>query len=415
MAALSCEICGGKLIGKPGGIFECDSCGIEYNTEWAKAKIQEIKGTVKVEGTVEVTGTVKLDGPVEVVGGTNKENLVKRAKMKLEDAVIPQGGRWWLPKESEYHSIKALLEQALEIDPEYDEALLYMTLNNHGCRTPEEFRTKYVSEQKESKAFQRFRQFAKGDLAVLAEEIQREFDAKTARVKQKRLQERLQEEQERLQEEQERLKKEEEERITYELNKKKILLAREKLSLAQGVLAAGNEHTIGLRVDGTVAAVGSNLHGQCNVSEWRDIVAVAAGNYHTIGLRGDGTVVAVGNNAINRCNVSEWRDIVAVAAGVSHTVGLRGDGTVVAVGGNSDGQCDASEWQLFNSIETLEQDRKEAKRIEAERKAKQKTALEDEKAALSAELANLKGLFTGKRRKEIEARLAEIDTELKNL
>ena len=51
-AALQCEICGGKLVGKPGGIFECDSCGMEYSTELAKAKIQEIKGTVKVEGTV---------------------------------------------------------------------------------------------------------------------------------------------------------------------------------------------------------------------------------------------------------------------------------------------------------------------------------------------------------------------------
>ena len=27
MAALQCEICGGKLMGSPGGIFECDSCG----------------------------------------------------------------------------------------------------------------------------------------------------------------------------------------------------------------------------------------------------------------------------------------------------------------------------------------------------------------------------------------------------
>ena len=62
MAALQCEICGGKLVGKPGGIFECDSCGMEYSTEWAKAKIQEIKGTVKVEGTVEVTGKVQVEG-----------------------------------------------------------------------------------------------------------------------------------------------------------------------------------------------------------------------------------------------------------------------------------------------------------------------------------------------------------------
>ena len=63
MAALQCEICGGRLIGKTGGIFECDSCGTEYSTEWASAKIQEIKGTVKVEGTVQVAGTVTIERP----------------------------------------------------------------------------------------------------------------------------------------------------------------------------------------------------------------------------------------------------------------------------------------------------------------------------------------------------------------
>ena len=85
MAALQCELCGGKLVGKPGGIFECDSCGMEYSTEWAKAKIQEIRGTVKVEGTVEVTGKVQVDGPVKVEGGVNIESLLKRGWLALED------------------------------------------------------------------------------------------------------------------------------------------------------------------------------------------------------------------------------------------------------------------------------------------------------------------------------------------
>ena len=39
MAALKCEICGGGLIGKPGGVFECEYCGVKYDTSWAKAKI----------------------------------------------------------------------------------------------------------------------------------------------------------------------------------------------------------------------------------------------------------------------------------------------------------------------------------------------------------------------------------------
>ena len=47
---------------------------------------------------------------------------------------------------------------------------------------------------------------------------------------------------------------------------------------------------------GTVVAVGWNAHDQCKVSDWHDIVFVAAGCAHTLGLKSDGKVVAVGNN-----------------------------------------------------------------------------------------------------------------------
>ena len=109
-------------------------------------------------------------------------------------------------------------------------------------------------------------------------------------------------------------------------------------------VAAGIFHTVGLKADGTVAAAGWNDDGQCDVSGWRDIVAVAAGTEHTVGLRADGTVVTVGANEEGQCDVSGWRDIVAVSAGDSYTVGLRADGTVVAVGYNEYGQCDVSDW-----------------------------------------------------------------------
>ena len=67
---------------------------------------------------------------------------------------------------------------------------------------------------------------------------------------------------------------------------------------------------------------------------------VAAGGYHTVGLKADGTVVAVGDNTDGPCNVDSWTGIVQVAAGQNHTVGLKADGTVVAMGANTDGRCD---------------------------------------------------------------------------
>ena len=65
-----------------------------------------------------------------------------------------------------------------------------------------------------------------------------------------------------------------------------------------------------------------------------DIIQVAAGLYHTVGVKVDGTVVAVGYNDSGQCNVSGWAGINQTAEGLYHTVGLRSDGTVVAVGDN---------------------------------------------------------------------------------
>jgi alpha-tubulin suppressor-like RCC1 family protein len=53
----------------------------------------------------------------------------------------------------------------------------------------------------------------------------------------------------------------------------------------------------------TVAKQMFNDYGQCDVSRWRDIVAVAAGSTHTLGLRADGTVMATGNNSDGQCEI----------------------------------------------------------------------------------------------------------------
>ncbi|MGB5924807.1 MAG: hypothetical protein WBH01_01755 [Dehalococcoidia bacterium] len=109
-------------------------------------------------------------------------------------------------------------------------------------------------------------------------------------------------------------------------------------------VAAGGYHTVGLKSDGTVLAAGYNYYGQCNVGGWTNIIQVAAGAYHTVGLKYDGTVVAVGYAYWWQCNVGAWTNIIQVAAGGYHTVGLKSNGTAVAVGYNYHGQCDVSGW-----------------------------------------------------------------------
>lgn len=107
---------------------------------------------------------------------------------------------------------------------------------------------------------------------------------------------------------------------------------------------AGFRYTVGLKADGTVLAVGYNDDGRCNVSSWTDITAICVGSYHTVGLKTDGTVIAAGDNNLGQCNVSDWTDITAISAREHHTVGLKADGTVVAAGYNKFGQCDVSDW-----------------------------------------------------------------------
>ena len=149
-------------------------------------------------------------------------------------------------------------------------------------------------------------------------------------------------------------------------------------------IAAGFMHTVALKDNGTVVAVGENNYGQCNVSGWKDIVSVSAGTYFTVGLKADGTVVATGqevgangwrnatavsaggyhtlvltkdgtvlasgSNHDGQCDTEEWCDIVAISAGGAHSVGLRADGTVVAVGKNKFGQCNVGDWTEIVAI-----------------------------------------------------------------
>ena len=163
----------------------------------------------------------------------------------------------------------------------------------------------------------------------------------------------------------------------YKDAKEKSFALWDKIAVRETV-SAGDSHTVGLKSDGTVVAVGDNDSGQCNVGGWSDRVAVSAGDdytvclksngmvvavggnvngqfwtdivaisanrYHTVGLKSDGTVVAVGSDYDGQCNVGGWTDIVAVSAGLNHTVGLKSDGTVVAVGSDYDGQCNVGGW-----------------------------------------------------------------------
>ena len=59
-----------------------------------------------------------------------------------------------------------------------------------------------------------------------------------------------------------------------------------------------------------MVAVGYNEYGQCDVSQWTDIVAISAGGFHTLGLKSDGSIVATGRNESGQCEVQGWDNMM---------------------------------------------------------------------------------------------------------
>ena len=105
-------------------------------------------------------------------------------------------------------------------------------------------------------------------------------------------------------------------------------------------IANGDEHTVVLKSNGTVACWGNNGSGQCMVPiGLGGVIHVAAGGTHTLALKKDGTVVCWGVNGACDNPPDDLSSVKQLAAGLFHSMALRIDGSVVCWGSNNDGQC----------------------------------------------------------------------------
>ena len=319
MAAIKCDICGGSLSMDSSGDFAlCDSCGMRHTKDRVKSMAQEVTGTVAVSNIAGI------------------ESLMKRGYLALEDGEREQAEDYF--------------GKVLDIDAEYAPAYIGKLCVSLQLKNENDLTTQ-VRSFNDNPDYIKALRFAGPDYKPIVEGYHT---------------------------------------LTLENNKKaKLALApaRERFAKYKGCISSSKNHVVGLRTDGTVIAAGKNDAGQCNVSEWQNIVAIAAGGYwdsievnltgevyggkarlydgHTVGLRADGTVVATGgvvsryyksspSSSEGKCNVSSWRNIVAICASDHHTVGLKSDGTVVATHGellgDGDGQCNVSSWRNIIDI-----------------------------------------------------------------
>ena len=111
--------------------------------------------------------------------------------------------------------------------------------------------------------------------------------------------------------------------------------------------AKGAGHIVGLRPDHTVVAVGDNEYGQCNITDWKDIVAISAGDYHTVGLKEDGSVVET--STLGTKEYQFPNKVVAIYAGTGYSVFVDEEGNAYSDDGYSkQGQItDIENWKVF--------------------------------------------------------------------
>ncbi|MBL8803289.1 MAG: hypothetical protein JNN27_14885 [Planctomycetes bacterium] len=107
-------------------------------------------------------------------------------------------------------------------------------------------------------------------------------------------------------------------------------------------VAAGRDHFVALQNNGVVRCAGQNTYGATNVPAGLFATAVDAGDQFTLALRTDGTIAAWGTSLAGQTFVPPLPPgltYVAISAGEIHSAARRSDGSVVCWGNNFYGQC----------------------------------------------------------------------------
>jgi alpha-tubulin suppressor-like RCC1 family protein len=128
-------------------------------------------------------------------------------------------------------------------------------------------------------------------------------------------------------------------------------------AMAAGGFDDGGRHSLYLRYDGTLRAMGSNYLGQLGdgtttdrsapVQVASDVSAISAGGYHNLYLKSDGSLWGMGYNAHGQLGnrpttvstpVQVASGVSAISAGGDYSLYLKSDGTLWAMGNNTYGQ-----------------------------------------------------------------------------
>ena len=88
-------------------------------------------------------------------------------------------------------------------------------------------------------------------------------------------------------------------------------------------IAAGHQHSLALKSDGSIVGWGYNYYGQATPPAGNNFIAIAAGNSHSLALKSDGSIVGWGYNNYGQATPPAGNNFTAIAAGGYHSLALR--------------------------------------------------------------------------------------------
>jgi alpha-tubulin suppressor-like RCC1 family protein len=141
-------------------------------------------------------------------------------------------------------------------------------------------------------------------------------------------------------------------------------------------MAAGAYHSLFIKSDGSLWAMGDNLYGELGDGTFNStnkpveivsnsVMAVAAGDYHSLFIKSDGSLWGMGNNnqgqlgdgTFNPTNKPEEivsNGVVAVSAGDDFSLFIKSDGSLWGMGNNNQGQLgDGTSVEVSTPVEIV--------------------------------------------------------------
>ena len=353
-----------------------------------------LRGVGKVLGA-DVEPAIQVMPPVSAIAAPGVESLYKRACLFLEDG--------------EFEAAKEYFNKVLDIDPEYAPAYIGALCVSLNCKQESELTGRFKYQECADEAAMIFSRCYIDELNSFSERLRQissgqemapfftgeanfkkalrfaddnskviyQSYATAAENKSRSLLQKLIEETSIVLEKNIR-EREEGRRLLESL--------RPKLEKFETCFSASEHHSVALRANGTVVATGRNAENQCDVSDWRDIIAVSTSPHRTLGVRADGAIIVAGIHQFDEAlwnghnivgvsagpnhlagftaksgtiiewyddsgyKIDGWRNLAKVSFGSKHIVGLKKDGTVVATGNNQHDQCNVYNWRSIVAI-----------------------------------------------------------------